>query len=90
MGMTVEDGGGQILWRRPWEEGMCEWRGREHLGGGGDNEGVHGTEYGYGRFEMRRCRADYTVKLYQMQQDRDFPLIHGYYTLHGRVYYGYW
>jgi hypothetical protein len=24
-------------------------------GWGGYYEGVHGTEYGYGRFEMRRC-----------------------------------
>lgn len=40
------------------EEGCVN--GRKMGVGAGYYEGVHGTEYGYGRFEMRWFRADST------------------------------
>lgn len=46
MGRRMEDDGGQIL-GLGMGEGVNEGWGEYY-------EGVHGTEYGYGRFEMRR------------------------------------
>lgn len=51
MGRRMADGADKYLGLGRGEWGLCEWK--EKRGDGGYYEGVHGTEYGCGRFEMR-------------------------------------